>query len=74
MKQESLLYVKQRPIIVFLIAALLITIISLACRMPVSEVINETQVAINAQSTQLAQRETEIVLTEDRFHLTLNRI
>jgi hypothetical protein len=64
MKQESLLYVKQRPIIVFLIAALLITIISLACRMPVSEVINETQVAINAQSTQLAQRETEIVLTE----------
>jgi hypothetical protein len=32
--------------------------------MPVSEGINETQVAINVQSTQLAQRETEIVLTE----------
>jgi len=55
---------KVKPFVIIIIAILFVSMIGLACKMPTSEGTNGTQVALDVQSTQLAQRETDIALTE----------
>lgn len=64
MKPESSHHITHQLVSIITIAGIFITIISLACKMPTSEGTSGTQVALDVQSTQLAQRGTEIALTE----------
>lgn len=54
-----------QPLLYLTLLVLFVIIIGLACRMPTGTEPNTTQVALDAQSTQLSLRETEIAIAEN---------
>jgi hypothetical protein len=54
----------RKPTLIIFTAVTFVTIVALACQMPTSDGVNTTQVALDVQSTQLAERETQLAITE----------